>query len=188
MKLHLKAFLIVVVIGVVGGWLFNHFVLSNFHEDTGSQKSVELMEKQGIPDFTGKTLDGKSFQLHSMTGKVVIINFWASWCSPCIEEVPSLIKLVKDQKGDVQLVAVSEDSSIQDIEIFLKSFPELRHQDIQIIWDGDHSLMKQFDAARLPESLVADKQMKLAKKIIGSINWFTPDSTAYMKSLSQRRL
>lgn len=186
MKSHLKALGIVIVIGVIGAVLFNHFVLSNLHEDTGSQKSVELMEKDGVPDFTGKTLDGKSYQLSAMKGKVVIVNFWASWCSPCIEEVPSLIKLVNEMKGDVQLVAVSEDSSVQDIEVFLKSFPELRHKDIQIIWDGDHSLMKQFDAARLPESLVADKQMKLAKKVIGSINWSAPEAISYMKTLVQK--
>lgn len=183
MKQHLKALIVVLVIAVLGVWAFNTFYASKLKEGPTSYASLESMEKEGVPNFSMKDLSGQTFDLKSYEGKIVILNFWASWCAPCIEEVPSLIKLVNEFKGDVQLIAVSGDSSREDIEVFMKSFPELKGAHIKIVWDEDRSLMKQFQVARLPESLVLNKEHKLAKKLVGFIDWYNKDSIAYMNTL-----
>lgn len=183
MKKHLLALLVVVVLAAVGVWSFKTFYVSKLQEAPETIKTLESMETEGAPNFESKDLSGKTFQLKELQGKVVILNFWASWCAPCIEEVPSLIKLVKEFNGDVQLIAVSGDSSLEDIEIFLKSFPELRNVNIKVVWDEDRSLMRQFQVSRLPESLVLNKEQKLVKKIVGTIDWYNADSIAYVKSL-----
>ncbi|QDK38789.1 TlpA disulfide reductase family protein [Bdellovibrio sp. NC01] len=183
MKQHLKAFALVVVLGVLAVLGFNYFFLPKVQEAPTAMATVESMEKNGVPNFSAETLSGEKFDLESLKGKVVILNFWASWCGPCVEEVPSLIKLVKEFKGDVQLIAISGDSSVEDINIFLKSFPELKGENIKIVYDQDRSKMKMFDVARLPESMVLSKDHKLAKKLVGSINWYNEDSIAYMKTL-----
>lgn len=183
MKQHLKALLVILVIALVGAWAFNTFYLSKLQEAPSSFATLEAMEKEGAPNFTAKDLNGASFDLRSLKGKVVVLNFWASWCAPCVEEVPSLIKLIKEFKGNVQLIAVSGDSSLEDIHVFLKSFPELQAANIKVVWDEDRSLMKQFQVSRLPESLVLDKDQKLAKKLVGSIDWYTNDSKAYIQTL-----
>lgn len=185
MKQHIKAAIIVVILGVLGVWAFETFMLPRV-TSTGTNSSVanlKQMETEGVPNFEFKDFDGQVMQLNSLAGKVVILNFWASWCSPCVEEVPSLIKLVKEFKGQVHLIAVSGDSRKEDIEVFLKSFPELKHVDIKIVWDEDRSLMKKFDVTRLPESLVLGKDQKVAKKLVGSIDWYNKDSIDYMKQL-----
>ncbi len=97
--------------------------------------------------------------------------------------MPSLIKLVKEFKGQVELIAISGDSSREDIDVFMKSFPELKEANIRIVYDEDRSLMKKFDIARLPESLVVDPHQKLAKKLTGSIDWYNKDSVAYINTL-----
>ncbi|MFS4458064.1 TlpA family protein disulfide reductase [Bdellovibrio sp. HCB2-146] len=183
MKQHIKAAIIVVILGVVGVWAFQQYMASTMHTPSGSVQSLAQMEKEGVPNFTFKDFSGNSSELSALKGKVVILNFWASWCSPCVEEVPSLIKLVKEFKGDVKLVAISGDSRKEDIEVFLKSFPELQHADIQIVWDEDRSLMKRFEVSRLPESLVLGKDQKVVKKLVGSIDWYNKDSIEYMKTL-----
>lgn len=183
MKQHLKALLVVIVIAVLGVWAFNTFYISKLKEVPASYVTLENMEKEGAPNFTAKDLNGNSFELRSLQGKVVILNFWASWCAPCVEEVPSLIKLTKEFKGDVELIAVSGDSNREDIEVFLKSFPELQGSHIKVVWDEDRSLMKQFQVSRLPESLVLNKEQKLVKKLVGSIDWYTKESVSYMQSL-----
>lgn len=183
MKQHLKAFIVVVIVAGFGLWAYVHFMNTRITQAPASTVSLEQMETEGVPNFSYKDLSGQAFELESLKGKVVILNFWASWCGPCVEEVPSLIKLVKEFKGDVQLVAVSGDSSREDIEIFLKSFPELKSANIAIVYDEDRSIMKRFDVARLPESMVLNGEHKLVKKLVGSIDWYNQDSIAYMKNL-----
>lgn len=183
MRQHLKALLVVFLIGTFAVWAFKKFYISKLQEGPQTIKTLENMELEGVPNIEVRDLSGSSFQLHDFKGKVVILNFWASWCSPCVEEVPSLINLVKHFKGDVVLLAVSGDSSLKDIDIFLKSFPELKGANIKVVWDEDRSLMKRFQVARLPESLVLKKDLKLAKKLVGSIDWYNEDSLAYMKTL-----
>lgn len=186
MKQHLIAFAVVVVIAAGGVWAYVHFMSSRVTQAPASIASVEQMETEGVPNFAFKDLAGQSYELESFKGKVVILNFWASWCGPCVEEVPSLIKLIKEFKGDVVLVAVSGDSNREDIEIFLKSFPELKGDHMSIVFDEDRAVMKRFDVARLPESLVLDKEHKLVKKLVGSIDWYNKDSIAYMKALLEK--
>ncbi|WP_413577480.1 TlpA family protein disulfide reductase [Bdellovibrio sp. HCB290] len=187
MKQHLKALALVLALGGLAIWAFDRFFMSRVEQSPATISSVDKMETEGAPNFTSKSLDGQAFELHSMKGKVVILNFWASWCGPCVEEVPSLIKLVNEFKGDVQLIAVSGDSNEEDIHVFLKSFPELKGANIKIVYDQDRSLMKMFDVSRLPESLVLNKDLKLVKKLVGSIDWHTKDSVEYMRSLLEAK-
>lgn len=183
MKQHLKALVVVVILGTLAVWGFNHFFMPRVQQAPTTMVNLEDMEKNGVPNFQAETLTGEKIELSQFKGKVVIVNFWASWCGPCVEEVPSLIKLVNEFKGDVQLIAISGDSSLDDINIFLKSFPGLKAENIKIVYDQDRSKMKMFDISRLPESLVLSKDQKLAKKLVGGIDWFTKDSLEYMRSL-----
>lgn len=183
MKQHLKAFGIVTLLAALGLWAYSSFFASKLNQTSSDYATLEVMEKEGAPNFVAKDLDGEEVELASFKGKVVILNFWASWCGPCIEEVPSLIKLVKEFKGDVQLIAVSGDSNRADIDVFMKSFPEMKGENIHIIYDEDRSLMKQFQVTRLPESLVLGLDQKLVKKVVGSIEWYNADSVAYIQSI-----
>jgi thiol-disulfide isomerase/thioredoxin len=182
---HIRALLVVVGIVLIGwaGFLFWQGAPSPSSADFQKALSVEDMEKAGLPNFEAKDINGNTVRLSDLKGKIVILNFWATWCAPCIEEVPSLIKLVQEYKGQLHLLAISGDSNLEDIKVFLKSFPELKAAHINIIWDEDHSIMKKFAVARLPESFVGSKDLRLAKKIVGTINWYTPDSKAYMDTL-----
>ena len=186
MKQHFKALAIVLILGGLAVWGFKYFFVSKVEEVPTTMSRIEGMEKNGVPNFTAKTLSGEVFQLNQFSGKVVILNFWASWCGPCVEEVPSLIKLVKEFKGDVQLIAISGDSNEEDIQVFLKSFPELKSENIKIVYDQDRSKMKMFDVTRLPESLVLGTDHKLVKKLVGSIDWYTKDSVAYIQGLLKK--
>ncbi|MGE5086642.1 MAG: TlpA family protein disulfide reductase, partial [Bacillota bacterium] len=177
---------IVMILGAIALWSFNYYFIPKVEEAPTIMSRIEDMEKNGVPNFAARSLSGEEFQLAQFNGKVVILNFWASWCGPCVEEVPSLIKLVKEFKGDVQLIAISGDSNLEDIQVFLKSFPELKSENIKIVFDQDRSKMKMFDISRLPESLVLGTDHKLVKKLVGSIDWYTKDSVAYIQGLLKK--
>ena len=76
-------------------------------------------EKNGspAPDFTGKTLQGKEIKLSDYLGKVVLVDFWASWCLPCHEEMPELIKFYRSHNNsNFELIAVNIDNKEENME------------------------------------------------------------------------
>lgn len=184
MNKHLKALSVVVGLVIIG--LAAMSVYQNKFSDgaaAGAEKALSL--GNAVPDFQSKTILNKALQLNSFKGKPVILNFWATWCGPCIEEMPSLIKLVKAFPNEIELIAISGDSNLADIESFLKSFPEMKTlPNIHVIFDEDKMLMQKYGIFRLPESFVLGKDQKIAKKISGTIDWNTPDALEYMKKLS----
>ena len=97
MKHAIKGLAVVLVTGGIlyFGWVqYEDFLTRGQRPPEGTLKLNE-MEKTGVPDFTLKDLEGKDVTLSAYKGKVVIVNFWASWCEPCVKEFPSLIRLAE---------------------------------------------------------------------------------------------
>lgn len=145
---------------------------------------LDSLEKDGVPGFSAQIFDtDRSIELSSFENKVVILNFWASWCAPCIEEIPSFFKLIENFKGRVVLVAVSADENVEDLKAFLRSFPIDNKDNIYLVHDVGQKIMSKFGSEILPESFIIGKDQRLRKKVVGSINWYTKDSKAYIQEL-----
>jgi thiol-disulfide isomerase/thioredoxin len=187
MNKHLRALLIVgglVVFGAVVALVIKRGQVSQEAAPESQKANIQINE--GLPDFSSKTITDQEIKLSQYKGKIVVLNFWASWCGPCVEEMPSLIKLMQTFPNDVELVAVSGDSNLADIESFIKSFPELKTSpNIHVIFDQDKKLAQLYQIYRLPESFILSKEQKLVKKISGTIDWHTQDALDYMKLLIQ---
>ncbi len=183
MKLYLKALFFTFLAGIllIGLFLFWKNQTRVPSEELITQ--IDQMETKGLPDFELKTLEGQSVRLSQFKGKVVLVNFWATWCGPCLEEVPSLIELVEALNGDVELLAVSQDSSKEEIEVFLRAFPKIKNPHIHILLDMDHAVGQIYEADRLPETYVTDTQNRLVRKVFGSLNWSTKEAIAFMKDI-----
>jgi thiol-disulfide isomerase/thioredoxin len=186
MKLYLKASIVTLLVGLVLAGLFWKWSQATLPQGVEKVAHMDEMEVSGLPDFQLTDLEGKALKLSDFKGQVTIVSFWASWCAPCLDEFPSMIELVEKMKGKVQLIAVSQDSSREDIEAFLKSFPKSKHPQIHIVWDEKHTVGQVYDAERLPESFVTDKNLKLVRKIVGSINWSTHEALAFMQELADK--
>ncbi len=184
MSAHLKALLGVLAAGLIlVGVYFSFFYKARPEPQGLSIDLVEQMRAQGIPDFKITDLAGKDFDLTPLKGKILIINFWASWCEPCIEEVPSLISLVKKLDGQVELLAISGDSDKGEIVSFLKSFPDLQGDHMTLLWDQDKSVVKKFGVERLPETFIVGRDLKLVKKVVGSVRWDHAESVNFFQDL-----
>ena len=156
-----------------------------------NQKNIRTLtefETTGVPSFEFKKWKSESVvSLDSYKGKVLIlINFWATWCAPCIEEIPSLLSLVKKSQGKVVLFAISADESPEAIESFLKTFPLDKTENVYLGNEGFSELMQLYNVEMLPESYLVGLDGKLKKKIVGSINWDTEDSVAYINDLFEK--
>ena len=150
-----------------------------------SYKVLDDLENKGIyqgEDITLETIDGESLELSSLKGKVVVLSFWATWCEPCVEEFPSLLKLLDEFPEKVVLVAISHDYEVQDVREFVEAFDGYRKNMI-LTMDKEKQLSKALGVDRLPEGFIFDKEGKLQKKIIGIQDWATPGAFSFFKSL-----
>lgn len=183
-KIYVKAGLLTVGIGLVLVGLFMMWSEKSRSKIHGADQVafINALESQGMHDFEGELLDGGKLKLSEYKGKTIVLSFWASWCGPCIEEFPSMIKMVEQLDGKLVLIAVSEDARKDDIQEFLKMFPGSENPNIKIVWDHDLAIGKTYNAERLPESYVVGPDFKMKRKIVGSIPWDTKDAIEYLKS------
>lgn len=129
------------------------------------------------PDFT--VSDGATtVHLANYRGKVVLLNFWASWCSPCVAELPSLLQLHHDLPNVVVLgVSIDEDSEAYT------EFIARRHVDFITVRDPSQSTPKLFHTDMWPETYVIDRNGNIRSKYIGAQDWSDPEIRAFLKSL-----
>lgn len=146
---------------------------------------VAKFEKEGIPQVDAIDLDGKKFDLSKIDTPVVIVNFWASWCGPCVEEFPSMLKLVDAMGGKVTIVAVSMDDDEKDLRAFAKLF-KVPRKGFEVLWDREKKVMNTYAVGKLPESYIVGPDRKLIRKVLGIENWATPDAISYFKSLAEK--
>jgi peroxiredoxin len=129
------------------------------------------------PDFT--VSDGAStVHLANYRGRVVVLNFWATWCGPCVAEMPSLLDLHHDQPN-LAIVAVSID---EDPEAYTR-FVARRHIDLITVRDPAKSAAKLFHTDMWPETYVIDRQGVIRRKFVGSQDWSSAEVRSYLKTL-----
>lgn len=155
--------------------------ISFFRSNSELEKTQEVkFELSGVSlvDLKGRLIDFNILQ-----NKVVILNFWASWCEPCIKEVPSLIKFSKKFNKKLIVVAISGDNDLAEVKAFLKSFPGLESENSFVVYEADKVNFNFFKINKLPESMIFDKNHKFIRKISGSIDWQSEDVEKYFESL-----
>ena len=109
---------------------------------------------KSAPDFTLKSLGGKNLKLSEMAGNVVLINFWASWCGPCREEMPLLNALHKKYEPlGFTVFGVNVEEDVKAAKGFLKNFPV----DFPVLLDNTNQVSKQYKVIAMPTTVVVDR-------------------------------
>lgn len=142
------------------------------------------LEGKLAPDFSLKNLQGQEVKLSDHKGKLVFVNFWATWCEPCKEEMPSMERLYNKMKDrPFEILAISLDSQpTEAVPKFLKqtqlniSFPLLQ--------DAEQKTAKNlFRTTGVPESFIVGADGKVIKHVIGSYEWDSPQIIEYLEAL-----
>ena len=128
-------------------------------------------------DFTVQD-SGKSVRLADYRGKVVLVNFWASWCGPCIQETPALVQL-HHERPDLAIVAISIDEDAGAYERFLRRF----HVDYTTVRDPDQKVAKTYGTDGWPETYIIDRKGILRRKVVGDPDWSSPEMRAFLEGL-----
>ena len=149
------------------------------HAEHGSSAENAAIERKlgtALPDLTFHTLDGKSVKISELKSKVLVINFWATWCGPCVKEMPSLQKLSSEYASrGLTVVGVNLDEDPADV---LAPFLAKHEIKFQSFIDPAGDLANRFSVSGLPLTLVLDGNRKLLLEQMGDEEWFAP---AYRK-------
>jgi peroxiredoxin len=120
------------------------------------------------PDFALKDLEGKEVRLSDYQGKVVLLNFWATWCPPCREEMPSMESLYRAMEGrPFEMLAVSVDESAEHVQGFRDHFGYT----FPILLDGDQRAASQYQTTGFPETFLIGPDGTIRKKYVGPFDW-----------------
>lgn len=129
---------------------------------------------QAAPDFAFETLAGQKRRLSDYQGKVIVLNFWASWCAPCVAEFPQLLDLAAAFPDRMVLLAVSADHDPAAMKRFVAGLEKSRRdqKNVVIAWDSDKSVTRDiFQTTRLPETILIDSGFVMREKIAGVMEW-----------------
>jgi cytochrome c biogenesis protein CcmG/thiol:disulfide interchange protein DsbE len=172
---HVRSYLLVLVLLSLGG------STACYHgtkpSDVGRQ----------APEFTVHDTD-HTVSLDQFRGKTIVLNFWASWCPPCVEELPSLMQLQKElQDKGVVVLGISVDSEAGDYEKFLKdhdvNFLTVRDPGEQNQTGVVAAVSAKYGTFRFPETYIIDRNGVIRRKLIGPVNFTQPEIVEFLSRL-----
>ena len=158
----IKFFITVIVI-------FSTF--SSYSKDLNLPKNLIIYEKfKEYEDAYFKNMSDKDINLIKYEGKLLLVNFWATWCEPCKEEMPSLDKLAVDENfKNLEILPINiGQEKIEKIEEF---YNKTKIKNLDIFYDTDVRLAKKFLLRGLPTTLIINKDGKEFARVVGSINF-----------------
>jgi peroxiredoxin len=133
------------------------------------------------PDFRLPAPDGRILSLSDFRGKVVMVHFWATWCPPCVEELPLLAKLYPELAGkDFEMLAVSVDEGGAKA---VTSFMRQRNLKVPVLLDPDRSVASSYGTYKFPETYIIDRNGVVQYKVIGPLNWMDPQTIQVLKNI-----
>ena len=165
---------IVVLLLIVGGAIFLARRLRQPHP-------VDIGER--APDFTLPALTQGPLSLHDFGRQVVVLNFWATWCPPCVEETPGLEKFAEQMRHlGVMVMGVSVD---RDAEA-LQAFAAEQHLSFPILRDPDQAVANRYGTFIFPETYIIDQDGRVAEKLIGPVDWQDPRIITFVRELARK--
>ena len=134
--------------------------------------STSIRLAQGVPELSLPALaDGRTVELAALRGRVVFVNFWATWCAPCRVEAPSLDRLYRElQPEGFELLAISIDESLEPVRAFRDEFA----LSFPILLDPEQTSYAAYHVSGVPETFMIDGDGRLVEHFIGPRDWDQP--------------
>jgi peroxiredoxin len=168
-----KAVKILVLLLIVGGAIFLAWRLRQ-------PRPVDIGER--APDFTLPALTQGPLSLHDFGRQVVVLNFWATWCPPCVEETPGLEKFAEQMRHQgVTVMGVSVDQDGAALQAFVAE----QHLSFPILRDPNQSVANRYGTFKFPESYIIDQDGRVAEKLIGPVDWQDPRIITFVQELAR---
>jgi thiol-disulfide isomerase/thioredoxin len=151
-------------------------------KEKSAATAIGVKEKSAAPAISVISMDNQQLTLASLKGKVVLLNFWATWCPPCREEIPSMIKLNSSMVGKpFKMVCVSVDEGGKKaVEDFFKNSG---YYSLPAYVDPSGQAARSYGITGVPETFVIDRNGIVVKRVIGGLNWNSPEVISFIEGL-----
>lgn len=157
------------------------FVQSALAQQAGEGLTA-LTDLPEAPDFQLTDMDGNIHHLSDYKGRVVIVNFWATWCPPCREEMPSMQRAWGQlQKEGILMLGINVGEDEDTIFQFSANYPV----DFPLLLDLDSTVINQWPVMGLPTTFVVDTKGRIAYRAIGGREWDDPELLALVRALKE---
>ncbi|WP_457675412.1 TlpA family protein disulfide reductase [Thiolapillus sp.] len=141
-----------------------------------------LDDKPTVPDFTLKDVDGNSYRFSDLRGKVVIVNFWATWCPPCRAEMPSMQRAWEQLREEgILMLAIDVGEDEDAIFEFTASYPV----DFPILLDTESTVSEAWEVKGLPTTFVIDQWGRKIYRAVGGREWDAPELLKKIRELKK---
>jgi thiol-disulfide isomerase/thioredoxin len=134
--------------------------------ERGGEIDAEPLSGDPAPELELVTARGDPVRWAALRGKPVLVHFWASWCTPCRQELPALLEAVRARNGELQLLAVSVDEDWAPVRLFFGG-----HVPDEVSRTGDRNARRRFGVETLPTTFVVSSTGKLVARVTGARNW-----------------
>ena len=149
------------------------------------KKEFQFLEGKTAPTFTTSLIDGTEFDLLSQRGKIVVLDFWATWCGPCIRGLPMLLETVAEfDESEVILVAVNQGESVSEIQEFVDHFDL---DELTVALDQDQSSGTLYGVKGIPHTVVIDSEGFIRDVSVGFSPFQGTDLRRLLKKLLQKK-
>lgn len=150
----------------------------------GAPNGILKPKRSPAPDVVFTDLNGVNHSLSDFRGKTVFVNFWATWCPPCVKEMPQLIELAAREGNDFVLIGLSVDENTQIVKNFIQRISKGTLPDNVIFgMDAEKTISKDaFGTTMYPETYIIDMDGMIVKKYSGIADWLGTDVNTVIES------
>jgi peroxiredoxin len=155
-------------------------------EQTGKNKQTltKVDASPAAPGFSLEDMDGETVSLADYSGKILIVNFWATWCPPCRREMPSMQRAYEILREDgIEMLAINVGEDSETIFTFTADYPV----EFPLIMDKTSDITQQYGVAGIPVTYVVSPQGKIIYKAIGSREWDDPAIIEKIRQIKQEQ-
>ncbi len=157
-------------------------LLSGFSTNAADLKPYK--GKSSASNFQLTDLKGMSHNLENYRGHVVLINFWATWCPPCVEELPSLQRLQQHYEGqNVSILTIDVGEPAELVQSFLK---KVNAEKLNVLMDTDASVHSKWNIYVFPTTFLLDANGKIQFGAVGALEWDSPEVIAIINNLKDK--
>jgi peroxiredoxin len=165
--------------------LILHFPAEGGEEDLFSKVRISLIRgDKKAPDFSLKDLTGKKVGIKQFRGKIIFLNFWATWCGPCKEEMPGL-EVLHQQFREKNFVLLTISVDYEGLKP-VKEFIDRRHYTFPVLLDPKCETLDLFEVKEIPTTFLIDMKGRMVGKAIGPRDWKSPEVISLINLLIKK--
>lgn len=150
---------------------------------TGEMRDLEVLaDAPSLPGRTLRNADGAETTLAAFSGEVLVLNLWATWCAPCVEEMPTLAELQRQYRGRLLVVPVSVDSE-GDRAKAQRELARLSEGALPFLIDTSRGVLFDVRAVGMPVTIIYDRQGRELARLAGGADWSSEETAALMDAV-----